>query len=80
MILEEKWAAAYRKALRSISNMDTTFLDQKNWARDLQRILVDEGLIKEPSSGARYRFDLCGIGKRDSTYVIAIPAAVLSSS
>lgn len=80
VILEEKWAAAYRKALRSISNVDTTFLDQKNWARDLQRILVDEGLIKEPSSGARYRFDLCGIGKRDSTYVIAIPASVLSSS
>ena len=80
VIPEAKWAAAYRKAIRALPDVDTAFFAQKSWIRDLQRILVDEGSIKRPSSGARYRFDLYGTGKRDSTYVIAIPADVLSGS
>lgn len=80
VIPEAKWATAYRKALRALPDVDTAFFAQKSWIRDLQRILVDEEFIKKPSSGARYRFDLYGTGKRDSTYVIAIPADVLRGS
>ena len=77
---EEVWAKAYRRKLSAEKFMDTNFFQKKDWPRELQRQLSKGGFIKQASSGYRYRYDLYGTGKRDSTYVVAIPASLLTTS
>ena len=77
---EEVWAKAYRQKLSAEKFMDTNFFQKKDWPRELQRQLSKGGFIKQASSGYRYRYDLYGTGKRDSTYVVAIPASLLTTS
>ena len=77
---EEVWAKAYRRKLSAEKFMDTSFFQKKDWPRELQRQLSKGGFIKQASSGYRYRYDLYGTGKRDSTYVVAIPASLLTTS
>lgn len=74
VFLETAWARAYAKAVRARSEIDSTFFQHEHWERDLQKILCEHELIKAPSAGCRYRYDLLENGTRDSTYVLAIPA------
>ena len=75
---ETRWKKAYSKAARAVDGVDTSFFQQKDWERALQKILAEAGAIKVPSNGYRYRYDLYGTGERDSTYVVAIPAGLLT--
>ena len=77
---EEVWAKTYRRKLSAEKFMDTSFFQKKDWPRELQRQLSKGGFIKQASSGYRYRYDLYGTAKRDSTYVVAIPASLLTTS
>lgn len=75
---EDGWKKAYSKAARADKDVDTTFFQRDQWERELQKILAEAETIKVPSNGYRYRYDLYGTGKRDSTYVVAIPARLLT--
>ena len=71
---ETRWKKAYSKAARAAKDVDTTFFQRDQWERELQKILAEAEAIKVPSAGYRYRYDLYGAGKRDSTYVVAVPS------
>ena len=58
-------------------NLDTACLSRDAWEKDMQKALADAGVIKAPSAGFRYRYDLYNDGSRDSTYVLAVPAHLL---
>lgn len=77
---EDGWAKAYRKWVREDRAIDSTLFQRDGWEKSLQKLLVERELIKAPSAGSRYRYDLYGLGKRDNTYVVAVPAALLSLS
>lgn len=79
VLAEGTWKAAYAKAARKRTDLETSFFQKDDWEKELQKILATEGVIKEASSGYRYRYDLYGDGTRDKTYVIAIPAQLLES-
>ncbi len=74
---ERTWARAYLKAARA-ADVDVSFSKDQRWVGQLQRILVENGLIKAPSSGYRYRYNLYEDNTRDKTYVVAVPKALLS--
>ena len=69
---EEQWANAYKKAAKN-AGLETSFAQSDGWERRLQAILADAGLIKCTSGNPRYRYDLYGNGKKDNTYVVAVP-------
>ena len=73
IMLEDEWAKCYLKAARK-TGVDVSFAQRSNWERELQKILCEAGVIKAPSSGYRYRYDLFGNGTRDKTYVVAVPS------
>ena len=75
---EDRWKKAYSRAARAAKDVDTAFFQRDQWERELQKILAEAEAITVPSSGYRYRYDLYGTGKRDSTYVVAIPAGLLT--
>ena len=75
---EDRWKKAYSRAARAAKDVDTAFFQRDQWERELQKILAEAEAIKVPSAGYRYRYDLYGTGKRDSTYVVAIPAGLLT--
>lgn len=71
VMLEDTWAREYRKAAKK-DGVDISFSERKNWEREMQKLLCEAGLIKTPTAGYRYRYDLLGDGKRDTTYVLAL--------
>ena len=75
---EDRWKKAYSRAARAAKDVDTAFFQRDQWERELQKILAEAEAIKAPSAGYRYRYDLYGAGKRDSTYVVAVPAKLLT--
>ena len=75
---EDGWKKAYSRAARAAKDVDAAFFQRDQWERELQKILAEAEAIKAPSAGYRYRYDLYGTGKRDSTYVVAIPAGLLT--
>lgn len=77
VLLEEAWAKAYSKAAKAKDGVDCSFFQQDSWKLELQKVLVEQELIKAPSSGYRYRYDLFGNDTRDKTYVVAIPTKYL---
>ena len=78
LVMEESvWAHEYKKAAHSRSDVDCSFAQNASWIRDLQAILANCTLIKQPSAGCRYRYDLFQNGTRDKTYVLAVPADLL---
>lgn len=77
VLLEDAWTKAYPKAAKAKVGVDCSFFQQNNWELELQKVLVEQELIKAPSSGYRYRYDLFGNGTRDKTYVVAIPTKYL---
>ena len=74
---EAHWAKAYKQAARGAGNVDFSYFQKDGWELELQKVLCKNQLIKQPSSGFRYRYDLFGNGSRDKTYVVAIPAELL---
>lgn len=77
---ESVWAAWYAKAVRADNTIDAAFLQKPRWERELQKVLGTAGVIKVPTTGYRYRYDLLANGTRDSTYVVAIPARLLQET
>lgn len=69
---EEQWADAYKKAAKN-AGLETSFSQSDGWERKLQAILAENKLIKHTGINPRYRYDLYGDGKKDSTYVVAVP-------
>ena len=78
VLLEEGWAKFYKKAILAKKTIESSFFQLERWERDLQKTLSEAGLIKKASSGYRYRYDLLENGRRDSTYVVAIPTQLLT--
>lgn len=76
---EDTWAVEYKRTARKEKGLDCSFFQRDRWTQDLQKILAREGVIKAPSSGYRYRYDLMANGTRDSTYVVVIPAQLLEN-
>ena len=74
---EPVWKKWYQRQVRSRPDLDTASLSRDAWEKDMQKALADAGVIKAPSAGFRYRYDLYNDGSRDSTYVLAIPAHLL---
>lgn len=81
LVMSEKtWAKEYKRAVRAEGEIDSSFFQREHWERDLQSILAEAEVIKAPSAGARYRYDLYGNGTRDSTYVLAVPSHLLDEA
>ena len=81
LVMEESvWAAWYAKAVRADNTIDAAFLQKPRWELELQKVLGTAGVIKVPTTGYRYRYDLLANGTRDSTYVVAIPARLLQET
>lgn len=74
---EDQWGRVYKKVARDVGNIDLSYFQRDGWERALQKTLCQSQLIKEPSSGYRFRYDLYGNGTRDTTYVIAVPSDLL---
>ena len=77
VMAEPVWKKWYQKKVRSRPDLDTASLSRDAWEKDMQKALADAGIIKAPSAGFRYRYDLYDNGSRDSTYVLAVPAHLL---
>ena len=77
VMAEPVWKKFYQKKVRSRPDLDTASLSRDAWEKDMQKALADAGVIKAPSAGFRYRYDLYNDGSRDSTYVLAVPAHLL---
>lgn len=77
VMAEPVWKKWYQKKVRSHPDLDTACLSRDSWEKDMQKALADAGVIKAPSAGFRYRYDLYDNGSRDSTYVLAVPAHLL---
>ena len=77
---EREWARAYRRKVQTDKSVDTSFFQNKDWSKELQKQMNEASLIKPASSGYRYRYDLFGNGTRDKTYVVAVPEALLATS
>ena len=77
VMAEPVWKKWYQKKVRSRPDLDTVCLSRNAWEKDMQKALADAGVIKAPSAGFRYRYDLYDNGSRDSTYVLAVPAHLL---
>lgn len=77
VMAEPVWKKWYHRQVRSRPNLDTACLSRDAWEKDMQKALADAGVIKAPSAGFRYRYDLYNDGSRDSTYVLAVPAHLL---
>lgn len=77
VMAEPVWKKFYQKKVRSRPDLDTACLSRDAWEKDMQKALADAGVIKAPSAGFRYRYDLYNDGSRDSTYVLAVPAHLL---
>ena len=77
VMAEPVWKKWYQKKVRSRPDLDTASLSRDAWEKDMQKALADAGVIKAPSAGFRYRYDLYNDGSRDSTYVLAVPSHLL---
>lgn len=74
------WETWYAKALKSDHSIDATLLQRPKWGLELQKLLGQAGVIKIPTTGYRYRYDLLANGTRDTTYVVATPARLLQET
>ena len=55
-------------------------MEESVWAAWYAKALGKAGVIKLPTSGYRYRYDLLANGTRDVTYVVATPARLLQET
>lgn len=78
LVLEEGcWSKLYMKTARAKKDINTSFFQTNKWDQQLQKRLCEAGIIKQPSSGFRMRYDLFGTGDRNNTHIIAIHAELL---
>ena len=77
VMAEPVWKKWYQRQVRSRPDLDAACLSRDAWEKDMQKALADAGVIKAPSAGFRYSYDLYNDGSRDSTYVLAVPAHLL---
>ena len=77
IMLESTFKTVYSKAARNAKGIDTSFLQKDKWERELQKIMSQSGVIKEATSGYRYRYGLYG-SKEAKVYVLAIPCHLLA--
>lgn len=70
----------YAKAVKADNTIDAAFLQKPRWELELQKALGKAGVIKMPTTGYRYRYDLLANGTRDTTYVVATPARLLQET
>lgn len=78
---ESVWAAWYAKAVKADHTIGCPlFFRSPRWELELQKALGKAGVIKLPTSGYRYRYDLLANGTRDVTYVVATPARLLQET
>lgn len=81
LVMEESvWAAWYAKAVKADHTIGAVLLQKPRWELELQKALGKAGVIKLPTSGYRYRYDLLANGTRDVTYVVATPARLLQET
>lgn len=81
LVMEESvWAAWYAKAVKADNTIDAAFLQKARWELELQKVLGTAGVIKVPTAGYRYRYDLLANGTRDTTYVVATPARLMQET
>ena len=81
LVMEESvWAVWYAKAVKADHTIGATLLQKPRWELELQKTLGKAGVIKLPTSGYRYRYDLLANGTRDVTYVVATPARLLQET
>ena len=81
LVMEESvWAVWYAKAVKADNTIDAAFLQKPKWELELQKALGKAGVIKMPTTGYRYRYDLLANGTRDTTYVVATPARLLQET
>lgn len=74
---EEIWARTYSQVAKKADGIDCSFFTANDWTQKLQKILCEHDLIKAPSAGYRYRYDLFQNSTKDKTYVIAMPTELL---
>ncbi len=77
VLLEDAFTLVYAKLARKAGNIDISFLKRNEWERELQKIMSQSGVIKEASSGYRYRYRLYG-STEAKVYVLAIPCHLLA--
>ena len=74
---EDGWARAYSRRVRKDRGIDTSFFQRKDWEKQLQKILAEQGLIKSTAGAYRSRYDLYDRKQGKDTYVVIVPAALL---
>lgn len=74
---EDGWARAYSRRVRKDRGIDTSFFQRKDWEKQLQKILAEQGLIKSTAGTYRSRYDLYDRKQGKDTYVVIVPAALL---
>lgn len=79
IFLEDGWAKVFARTARGHKDLDCSFFQRETWVQDYQKMLCENEreLIKHTGSAHRYRYDLYGTGKRDGTYVLAVPVQLV---
>ena len=74
---EDGWARAYSRRVRKDRGIDASFFQRRDWEKQLQKILAEQGLIKSTAGTYRSRYDLYDRKQGKDTYVVIVPAALL---
>ena len=74
---EGTWAKQFAKAIKLLDGVAPCDLTKGPQRSRFLRPLGEQGITKMRGDDPRYRYDLFEAGKRDKTYVVAIPADLL---
>ena len=77
LILHEPWLDKVYLSLARKAKYDVSFSAANDWKQKMQRLLCEADILKHSGTNYRYRYDLFENGSRDTTYVLAIPLALL---
>ena len=78
LVMEEgTWAKQFAKAIKLLDGVAPCDLTKGPQRSRFLRPLGEQGITKMRGDDPRYRYDLFEAGKRDKTYVVAIPADLL---
>lgn len=79
VMLEEVWAREYKREAKKRKGLDVSYFQREDWEKDMQKLLAEHEMIKSPSVGYRYRYDLLEIDAQDTTYIVAVPTDLLEN-